>query len=262
MFEARLVQGGLLKKVVEAIKDLVTDANFECTSSGFGLQAMDTSHVALVGLKLRADGFEHFRCDRDINLGMNLANMGKMLKTAGNDDIITISAKDDDAKVAFVVEAIGSRVGHFELMMMDIESEHLGIPDTDYEVTVKMPSGEFQRIIRDLASFGDSVTITATKDGVNFSTRGDIGAANITCKQNTATERDEDQVVIQLREPVSLNFSLRYFSSFTKATPLSEQVIISMSKDLPVVVEYPISDMGALKFFLAPKMDEEDEMED
>lgn len=69
MFEARLIQGGLLKKVVEAIKDLVTDANFECADSGLGLQAMDTSHVALVGLKLRADGFEHFRCDRDVNLG-------------------------------------------------------------------------------------------------------------------------------------------------------------------------------------------------
>lgn len=35
-----------------------------------------------------------------------------------------------------------------------------------------------------------------------------------------------------------------------------------MSKDLPVVVEYPIADMGHLKFFLAPKIDEEDEMED
>lgn len=49
-----------------------------------------------------------------------------------------------------------ARVADFQLMMMDIESEHLGIPDTDYQVTVRMPSGELQRIIRDLASFGDS----------------------------------------------------------------------------------------------------------
>jgi hypothetical protein len=40
-----LLPGGLLKKLVEAIKDLVTDGNFEATETGISLQAMDTSHV-------------------------------------------------------------------------------------------------------------------------------------------------------------------------------------------------------------------------
>jgi hypothetical protein len=39
---------------------------------------------------------------------------------------------------------------------MDIDSEHLGIPDTDYKATVKMSAGEFQRIIRDLSTIGDT----------------------------------------------------------------------------------------------------------
>ena len=34
MFEARLVQGSLLKKILDAIKDLVEDANWDCSSSG------------------------------------------------------------------------------------------------------------------------------------------------------------------------------------------------------------------------------------
>ena len=36
-------------QVVEAIKDLIEDANFDCNNSGFSLQAMDSSHVSLVG---------------------------------------------------------------------------------------------------------------------------------------------------------------------------------------------------------------------
>lgn len=75
MFEARLVQGSLLKKVLESIKDLVTDANFDCSQNGFALQAMDSSHVSLVALMLRSDGFEHYRCDRNMTMGMNLTNM-------------------------------------------------------------------------------------------------------------------------------------------------------------------------------------------
>lgn len=44
----------------------------------------------------------------------------------------------------------------FELKLMDIDSEHLGIPDTDYCATVTMPSGEYARICKDLSSIGDT----------------------------------------------------------------------------------------------------------
>jgi proliferating cell nuclear antigen len=36
------------------------------------LQAMDNSHVALVSLKLTADQFESYRCDRNMPLGVNV----------------------------------------------------------------------------------------------------------------------------------------------------------------------------------------------
>lgn len=54
MFEARLEQGALLKKLLDAVKELVTDANFDCSATGFGLQAMDSSHVSLVSMMVRA----------------------------------------------------------------------------------------------------------------------------------------------------------------------------------------------------------------
>ena len=41
-----------------------------------------------------------------------------------------------------------ARVSDFELKLMDIDSEQLGIPDTDYAATVKMPSQEFARIMK------------------------------------------------------------------------------------------------------------------
>jgi len=44
MFEARLAQASLLKKILESLKDLVTDANFDCSATGIALQAMDSSH--------------------------------------------------------------------------------------------------------------------------------------------------------------------------------------------------------------------------
>ena len=73
MFEARLAQGNLLKKVIEAVKDLLSEATWDCNSSGISLQAMDGSHVSLVSMMLRSDGFDTYRCDRNLSIGINLA---------------------------------------------------------------------------------------------------------------------------------------------------------------------------------------------
>lgn len=91
-----------------------------------------------------------------------------------------------------------------------------------------------------------------------------------------------------MNEPVQLIFALNYLNFFTKATPLSKTVTLSMSADIPLgeaarggpmeshvmvpvvvslilmfllclstVVEYKIADMGHVKYYLAPKIDEE-----
>eukprot|EP00879_Flechtneria_rotunda_P020485 GHRR01021553.1.p1 GENE.GHRR01021553.1~~GHRR01021553.1.p1 ORF type:complete len:191 (+),score=47.83 GHRR01021553.1:473-1045(+) len=183
MFESRLTQGSLLKKLVEAIKDLVTDGNFEISGNGVSLQAMDTSHVCLVALLLRSDGFEHFRCDHNVTLGVQLANLSKLLKCAGNDDIITLKADDQPDTITLMFEdPKQDRVSDFSLKLMDIDSEQLGIPETEYSANIRIPSSEYARIFKDLSSIGDTVVISATKDGVKFSTSGDVGTANITIR--------------------------------------------------------------------------------
>lgn len=52
MFEAKLAEASILKKIIEAIKDLVTDVNIDVSPQGLSIQAMDSSHVALVSLNI------------------------------------------------------------------------------------------------------------------------------------------------------------------------------------------------------------------
>ena len=68
----------MFKKIVESIKDLVQDTNLECATAGITLQAMDSSHVSLVSLLLNSEGFDYYRCDRNISLGLNLVNVAKI----------------------------------------------------------------------------------------------------------------------------------------------------------------------------------------
>lgn len=259
MFEARLTEGNLLKKIIEAIKDLVQEANVDCSETGLTMQAMDASHVSLCSLNMRATGFDHFRCDRSISLGLNLSNLGKILKCAGNEDVVTLKAEDEPDTLTLMFEAPNQeRISDFELKLMDIETEHLGIPNEEYKCTISMPSNEFQRIIRDLAVIGETCIISCTKEGVRFSVSGDLGKGNVTVRQSSAVDGDEkEQVKIQMEEPVTLNFALRYLGFFTKATPLGPTVKLHMSPDVPIVVEYPMENIGSISYFLAPKIDED-----
>ncbi|VDI25671.1 proliferating cell nuclear antigen [Mytilus galloprovincialis] len=203
MFEARLVQGSLLKKVLEAVKDLLSEAIFDCSSTGIALQAMDSSHVSLVSLNIRSDGFETYRCDRNLSMGMNLATMSKILKCAGNDDVITMKASDNADTVTFMFESQNNeKVSDYEMKLLDIDAEQLGIPDTEYSSVVKLPSGEFQRICRDLSQFGDSVVICCTKEGVKFSTSGDTGSGKVEFCCNIGTLF---QTLQKIQKPVMMN---------------------------------------------------------
>ena len=76
-------------------------------------------------------------------------------------------------------------------------------------------------------------------------------------KHNTAVDKEDEAVVIDMQEPVSLSFAIRYLNLFTKATALGPTVTLSMSPDIPVVVEYPIGTCGYIRYYLAPKIDEE-----
>ncbi|PRQ72394.1 Proliferating cell nuclear antigen, N-terminal domain-domain containing protein [Rhodotorula toruloides] len=193
MLEAKLEQAELLKKILDAVKELVTDANFDCSDEGIKLQAMDNSHVALVSLNLAKTGFSEYRCDRDMSLGVSLASLQKIVKCAGNNDILTLRADESVDVLALLFEAKhADRVGEYEMKLMDIDQEHLGIPDTVYDAEIDLPATEFARIIRDLKELGESVKIEVSKEGVRFSADGDIGTASVTLKPTDKRGRKAD----------------------------------------------------------------------
>lgn len=188
-----------------------------------------------------------------------LYSLGKVFKCSGPDDTVTMKAQDDADMVTFMFESKKQdKISDYEMKLMNLDQEHLGIPETEFSCIIKMPAGEFARIVRDLSQFGESIVISCTKEGVKFSAQGDIGTGNVKLAQTNNFDKEEESVIIDLQEPVTLTFACQYLNSFTKATPLSNQVTLSMSENVPLVVEYQIPELGHLRFYLAPKIEEDD----
>jgi len=243
MFEAKLNKGATLKKVVEAIRELCKEVNLDCGEKGIQLQAMDSSHVSLVSLHMKEQAFDLYRADRMKVLGVSMESLAKIFKICGNDDAVTMKCEDDSDTVSFVFEGENDdRISDFSLKLLDIESEQLGIPEgMEYPVSIRMPAAEFAKICRDLKEFGDAIKIGCTKDGLKFSVEGDIGVGNVMVKPRDA-DKEEEKVTIACEDTVDATFAVRYLNFFTKATPLSSTVQLSMANDQPLVVEYVLGE--------------------
>lgn len=53
---------------------------------------------------------------------------------------------------------------------------------------------------------------------------------------------------------MALTFSLKYLVNFCKASGLSDQVKLCLSNEVPLLVEYSLSNNSYLRFYLAPKV--------
>jgi proliferating cell nuclear antigen len=260
MLEAKLSEGAVFKKIIDSLKDLFTDVQFEFSSGGMSLQAMESSHVVLAMLLMRSEAFESYRCDRTMPIGINIVSLSKIIKCCGNDDSITIKADDGGETINFVFESKnGERVSDYDLKLMDLDVECLGIEESEPDVGVQMPSDELQRICRDLSNISESVEISAVKDSIKFATKGDLGSGNIIIRSSAAVDKEEKaQTKITMRKPVNSSVSLKFLSAFTKATGLSPTVKMEISDKQPLLVEYSLGEVGHVRFYLAPKLGEDE----
>merc|ERR1711988_1329046 len=209
-------------------------------------------------LLLRESAFTDFKCDRPTSLGMNVDSLGKIFKMCGPNDSLKLRWQNDADTLNFMCESsVDDRIADFDLKLMQIESEHMEIPEQQYKVVARLPSGEFQKICRDLKEFGETMQMSASKEGIKFSVAGDVGSGNVMLKPREA-EKPEDKVALTVHEPVTATFALRYLVNFSKAAPLCGAVELGLGLDAPLLVRYDLekADNGFLQFYLAPKIDE------
>ena len=257
MFQAKLHEASTLKRIVESIKDVVNSVNIEASPQGLSFQAMDLSHVALVTLQLNADGFADYKADKIFNLGVKLQNLNKILKCANNNDMLVLECEDEPQQLQIKFESQKQdKVSKFTLNLMQNDEDKLSIPETNYSSNLLLPSGEFTRIVRELSQLSETVKITTNTKSVSFSVDGDIGKGEIELKENQS-DRPTERTEINVDEEITASFSLTFLNSFCKGGGLSANVRLLMSSNTPLVVEYRIADLGILKYYLAPKLQDD-----
>ena len=161
IIEIKTVQSAAFRVLIEALKEILTDANFEFDETGIKIIAMDSSHTVLVHLKLKHDSFEHFVCKKKRTLGINMLNMFKLIKTMGNNDSLTLFLEEDNESVLCIKieNSEKNSITNYRLNLMDLHEDNIEIPPATFDSVITMPSVDFQKICRDMHNLADNIEI-------------------------------------------------------------------------------------------------------
>lgn len=228
---------GKLKGLVDAVKELISEAQFQCSARGMHMDAMDSAHCALVSMDLPAEDFVEYWCDVPMVVGISLLHFSKVLKMAQEGDELFFCVMGDTAQLR-----LGTRV-EFELRLMTIDVDTFRIPTTTALLTASVPSKEFKTTIMELKDLGDNVTFAVKEGKLALSFVGDLGSGTV--------HFSPDHVYTSGAE-TPFRYAMRFLIEFARAAALDPTTWVDVREDGTLGVL-----CGSVQFYLAPKMPEE-----
>ena len=110
-----------------------------------------------------------------------------------------------------------------------------------------MPSGDFQKIVRDLNNISDKLEIKSVHNQLIFKCDGAFANAEIVRSESDGMAFTQtDHSIIQGE------FSLKNLNYFIKCTNLCNHIEMYLANDLPLIVKYNVASLGTIKLGLAP----------
>jgi len=238
---ARLDDCTLFKNLVLALKQVVTKVNLEITPEGMFLEALDTSHVCFVKMRMEADCFDEFHCRSRETLGLDLECLHTVLNCAKSGNTLELRYSESSEDVFEVSLQSDEETRVYRLKLLCIGADEVGVEELDRTLTFCMRSAQLRRMVRDMVKFGaDILKIGAdTEDEVVFTAKCVLGKCVSSVPVN-------DTVQMILEEPTRGHYALPYLDKFCRASGLSQMVGICIDGTTRMLaIEFPFKTVGA-----------------
>jgi proliferating cell nuclear antigen len=250
VFEIKTIQSSIIKTLIEALKEILNDTVIEINNECIKIVTMDNSHIILVHMKLFAEKFEYYTCNKPISIGINMLNLYKIIKTVNNNDVLTLFIYQNN------LNQLGIKIENMEkntkttyfLNLLDLNNDQFEIPEVEFNSVITLPSNDFQKMMRDMNNIADFVEIKNVDNKFILTCQGDF------CSQETVLS-DNELVIISgnNKDIIQGNFNLKYLVLFTKCTNLSNTVELYLKNDYPLIIKYTVASLGSIKLCLSPQ---------
>lgn len=255
ILEIKTVQIAPFRTLLVALKDILIETNMVFTQDGISITNVDKSKSILANVNLKAENFEFYNIkEQKIVIGINIFQLFKLINSLEVDDTLTIYIHKDHYSDG-VVSHLGllfenseiKQSKNYSLRLIEPEKDELAMPDITYSSIINMPSGDFQKIIRDMSSLADKLEIKSVADELIFSLNGPFASVQIRRSEcdNLSYIKNNNLEIIQGL------FSLKYLNYCIKCTNLCNTLELMLGNDLPLIVRYNIASLGDIKLCLS-----------
>lgn len=240
----------LFRKVVESLADIVDQMEIKCSDDGLSIQVMDPMHVALADVFFSKDTFSKYRCDRDLQLGIPLKHFLTILRGINIEENSLLRFSCEDSPQTLKIQhLLPNSQFEFEITLYQIGSENYTIPSLEYDTVVRIPSDQFRSISKLIGSFGEYIKFECEDREISFKQTGDLVKNKMTLKQ------DDENVFIDCKSPVKIETAMKYVNLINKVLPLSKELTLSLGNASPAFFDVNLQDMGRIRFYVAPKVE-------
>ncbi|MHA1338560.1 MAG: proliferating cell nuclear antigen (pcna) [Promethearchaeota archaeon] len=258
MFEITLNDPKIVKGIFEAINAVVTETIINFDQNGISLSAIDEGRICLVLINLDKDDFDGYVCDKEHKLGLNIEDMVKILRRSSN-DIITLKYKDDSGKINIIMKNNTSKKSRtFSLKLIDINESGIkpeALMNIPYKASVSIPLVYLDESIKDADIFSETLSVILSKnEGIIFKAEGQNG------EMKTELEKDDDGVEeFNIEEDGEGSFAIAYLKNILKIGSITDRLTISLNPNTPIKCQFNILSNSSFIYFLAPRVEEEEE---
>ncbi len=258
MFKAKLNDSSVVKGIFDAVSSIISEVTMKIDENGIGMAAMDLSHICLVSLDLKKEDFDEFETDQEYELGINLEDMVKIIRRSGGKDEITFIHNPKDKKLLIEMkppEAKKSR--QFTLALIDLEGEEINLESLnamEFPNNCTFPVDYLDEAIKDAEIFSEVLEIIV-EDKLIFSSTGNIG------EMTYELEKDELQPHDFTEESKGI-FALSFLKNILKVKTISDNIEMALKSEAPLKLLFDILNASKIVYFLAPRVEEEDDIYD
>lgn len=250
----------LMANICSIISSIVAESSVNIAEDGIRIKAFDATRISMIDFFLKKEAFKKYDVKETAILGLSLETLNTILKTARANENLRMAL--DDKTKRFVIEFIGkNQQRKFALSLIDIPEEG-NIPDSihiDFDTNFEVKASFIQQVLKDAEMVSDYLRIKAKEDGIYF------GAESDTKEMDTFIEPKSEEMetsAFQVAGESEAVYSLDFLSNFLKGIRSSDYVKLSYNQEQPIRIVYELEDKGHLIYFVAPRIEESEEIED
>jgi proliferating cell nuclear antigen len=234
-----------LRAVVEAIKPIVDEAVFTATSEAITFRAMDASHVSLLDISWKRDGFLEYECNEEITFGVRIDELLKLLKRIDKEQQVEISIADGEMQLT---ASEGKKTRNYKLRLLDASKSETPVPKLSFNTKVTMLYDALVNALKDIDVISSVVEIHTNEAMIKFYGKGDAGDAEVVYWQD---ENTNIEMFNEAKESKSA-YSLEYLLQILNAVD-ADNVILEYSSKMPLRLQFLLPFRCDMHYYLAPR---------